>query len=84
MTKELERKRAREEIVNDYIGATSFSWTWARLTDEEIELFKRWLHADRFIDTLRGTDYQRWDVMNNYYFMFLLGLGYGKDERFKP
>lgn len=82
--KDYEKLQDKQRDIDEFIGSISFSWTWDRLTEEERTQFKNWIHSDRYLDTIKGTSYQRFDIMNNFYFMFLLGLGYGKNKRFEP
>ena len=66
--------REKENALRDYLIMIERSWTWARLTEKERATFKRWLYADRY--QLKGSYKQRWEILQNYYTMFLFGTGY--------
>ena len=64
----------KEDALKDYLEMIERSWTWYKLTENEKMTFKRWLYTDRY--QLKGSYKQRWDILQNYYMMFLLGTGY--------
>ena len=74
--KDFEQRQNRLKTINEYTDMISQSWTWARLTKEEKDKFTDWVYAQRFVETINGTRKQRWNILNNYYCMFLEGVGY--------
>lgn len=64
----------KENALKDFLEMIKKSWTWARLTEKERKTFEEWLHKARY--ELKGSYKQRWDILQNYYMMFLLGTGY--------
>lgn len=64
----------KENALKDYLEMIKKSWTWARLTEKERKTFEEWLHKARY--ELKGSYKQRWEILGNYYTMFLLGTGY--------
>lgn len=73
---EFEKWQNKQNTINKYMTMINHSWTWARLTKEEQDKFINWIYADRFISSINGTEKQRWAILNNYYCMFLEGVGY--------
>ena len=71
-----EKWQNKQNTINEYMAMINQSWTWAKLTKEEKDKFINWVYADRFITTINGTKKQRWAILNNYYYMFLEGVGY--------
>ena len=69
--------RTKENAYTDWFEMTFNSWTWAKLTDEEKERFTDsvgfWCNGS---GSLKGDYRHRWDVLNELYYMYLLGLGY--------
>jgi hypothetical protein len=74
--KDFESWQNKQNTINEYMAMINQSWTWARLTKEEKDKFVNCLYEDRFITTINGTKKQRWAILNNYYCMFLKGVGY--------
>lgn len=70
--KEKKIKIEKEQALEKFMEMIKQSWTWERLTKEEIERFYECI--DRSI--LFGTFKQRWQHLNDIYFSFLMGLGY--------
>lgn len=69
--------KAKENAYTDWFEMIFKSWTWERLTDDEKTVFTErtnyWCN-DRGL--LVGTYHHRWEVLNEMYYMYLLGIGY--------
>lgn len=63
----------KESALKDYLEMIKRSWTWDRLTEKERKRFEGWIQKGKW---LKGSYKQRWDTLENYYTMFLLGTGY--------
>lgn len=60
------------------------SWTYNRMTTEEQNNFLEHLNWERTQKIVKGTYTQRWKILNELYYYYLLGLGYdGCDWRGK-
>ena len=66
----------KEDALKDYLEEIKQSWTWARLSEEEKKVFEKRINCERFISSIKGNYNARWNIISNYYFMFLLGLGF--------
>lgn len=66
----------KEDALKDYLEKIKQSWTWARLSEEEKKVFEKRINSERFISSIKGNYNARWNIISNYYFMFLLGLGF--------
>lgn len=69
--------KAKENAYTDWFEMIFNSWTWERLTDNERTVFTDrmdfWCNrSGNFV----GTYKHRWDVLNEMYYMYLLGIGY--------
>ena len=69
--------KAKENAYTDWFEMTFNSWTWERLTDDEKTTFTNqmdfWCNHRGL---LVGTYKQRWEILNEMYYMYLLGVGY--------
>lgn len=66
----------KDNALKDYLEEIKQSWTWARLNEEEKKVFEKRINSERFISSIKGNYNARWNIISNYYFMFLLGLGF--------
>lgn len=64
----------KESALKDYLEMIKKSWTWDKLTEKERKNFEECLYKARY--ELKGSYKKRWDILGNYYTMFLLGTGY--------
>lgn len=69
--------KAKENAYADWFEMTFNSWTWEKLTDDEKTTFTNqmdfWCNRSGL---LVGTYKQRWEILNEMYYMYLLGVGY--------
>lgn len=69
--------KVKENAYSDWFDMIFKSWTWKRLTDDEKTTFTNrmndWCNYDGH---LVGTYKQRWEVLEELYYMYLLGIGY--------
>ena len=69
--------KAKENAYADWFEMTFNSWTWEKLTDDEKTTFTNqmdfWCNHRGL---LTGTYKQRWEILNEMYYMYLLGVGY--------
>lgn len=65
----------KEHTGREWLAKIMNSWTWARLTEEEKDLFidDVLLVHDSIV---KGTARQRWSILNALYHTYLVGLGY--------
>lgn len=69
--------KAKENAYTDWFEMTFNSWTWGKLTDNEKTTFTN--RMDDWCNNrglLVGTYQHRWEILNELYYMYLLGIGY--------
>ena len=66
----------KESAQADWTDMIVKSWTWEKLTREEINKFGDELNKETTKKIISGTYRQRWEVLNALYSMFLVGCGY--------
>lgn len=77
----------KENTLQDFYNMILNSWTYNKLTKEEIDKFDELMEHTRTQDALKGTYNQRWEILQAIYGAFLYGCGYNgpewreKDER---
>lgn len=64
----------KEDALDNFFKMLKESWTWEKLDTIERNTFLTTLKSPTF--ELHGDYGQRFQILNNYYQMFLLGLGY--------
>lgn len=69
----------KEHTAREWLAMTMNSWTWARLTEEEKDLFMDDILI-AYSGIIKGTTTQRWRILNALYSTFLCGLGYRGGE----
>ena len=69
--------KAKENAYTDWFEIIFNSWTWKRLTDDEKTTFTNQMDSwCNYRELLIGTYKQRWEILNELYYMYLLGIGY--------
>lgn len=66
----------KDKVIEDFSKMIKDSWTWARLTKEEKDIFMEHISWERTKNILKGTYNQRYEILNELYFFYLLGIGY--------
>ena len=69
--------KAKENAYTDWFEMIFNSWTWGKLTDDErtafVDQMDSWCN---WRGLLIGTYTQRCEILNEMYYMYLLGIGY--------
>jgi hypothetical protein len=69
--------KVKENAYSDWFDMIFKSWTWEKLTDNERTVFvdqmDSWCNCRGL---LIGTYKQRWEILNEMYHIYLLGVGY--------
>lgn len=65
-----------DEILEKFIGMIENSWTYAKLTKKERETFYEIFNCGNTKKLMKYDLKYKWDILNNLYHCFLLGLGY--------
>lgn len=74
--------KQKENAVRDFLAMVSKSWTWQRMTYEEITNFKDLLFSAPTENATKGDYRTRYNVCHAVYNAYLNGLGYsGQDWR---
>lgn len=77
-----------EKYIKQYIEIIEASWTFSKMSKEEKERFYNILNSERLKNTLKGTEKQKWNILQLIYYAFLEGLGYNgfkwRDENETP
>ena len=68
--------RNKDLAIKDFLYNTKDFFTWKKLSKEERETFSNFLRSQRAINHIKGNYQARYDIIQDLYFMFLLGLGY--------
>lgn len=69
--------KAKENAYNDWFEMIFKSWTWDRLTDDERSVFVEQMDSwCNYRKLLIGTYKQRWEILNELYHIYLVGIGY--------
>ena len=69
--------KMKENAYTDWFEMIFNSWTWVRLTDDEKTTFTNQMDGwCNYRGLLIGTYKQRWEILNELYYMYLLGIGY--------
>lgn len=66
----------KENTLQDFYNMILNSWTYNKLTKEEINKFDELMEHTRTQDALKGTYNQRWEILQAIYGAFLYGCGY--------
>lgn len=67
-------EKNKDIAYQDWINMIQQSWTWERLTEDERNVFTKQIEWNR--THLKGNYNARWDILQDLYHMYLLGLGY--------
>lgn len=70
------KETTKENALYNFIVMTENSWTFNKMTSKEKERLYDVLNDYRTTKALRGTYYERWDVLQAIYGAYLSGLGY--------
>lgn len=62
----------KEKALQEFIYMTLHSWTYDRMTEREKEKCLEALKRAK----LRGSFFQRWEILHSVYYGFLLALDY--------
>ena len=69
--------RTKENAYTDWFKMIFKSWTWDRLTEKErtafVDQMDTWCN---YRGLLIGTYKQRWEILNELYHIYLMGVGY--------
>ena len=69
--------KAKENAYADWFEMIFNSWTWEKLTDDERAVFVDQMDSwCNYRGLLIGTYKQRWEILNEMYHVYLLGVGY--------
>lgn len=66
----------KEKVFVEFKEMIINSWTYNRMTNEEQNKFFEHLTWERAQKIIKGTYAQRWNILNELYHCYLLGLGY--------
>ena len=69
-------EKTKENATLLWLDMIYDSWTWQKLTREEQGLFLRRINNRPCKDIIKGSFNQRYEILQQLYFMYLLGLGY--------
>ena len=69
--------KSKENAYSDWFEMIFNSWTWEKLTDDERKTFVDRMNSwCNYRGLLIGTYRQRWEILSEMYYMYLLGIGY--------
>ena len=66
----------KEEVLNKWYAMIKNSWTYEKFTEEERAHLKNVLTSVQVKNILKGTEKQRWNILQAIYYSYLIGLGY--------
>ena len=72
----------KEEAKEMFYETIKSSWTYHRLTDEEIVRFEKIVERvtnQKFYGCIKGTFDERYQQLMNIYYAFLVGVGYSDE-----
>lgn len=69
-------ERTNENATRDYIDMARHSWTYERMTEDERKRCEDALYSCITQTAVKGTYFQRWNVLQAVYSAFLDGIGY--------
>ena len=69
-------ENAKENVFHNFTVMIKKSWTYERLTEEEREKIISILNDTRTKNEVKGTYYQRWNILGLVYSSFINALGY--------
>ena len=73
--------KIKENAYTDWFEMIFNSWTWERLTDDEKTTFTNRMDGwCNYRGLLIGTYKQRWEILNEMYNIYLLGIGYNSSN----
>ena len=64
------------EVLDKFKEMTINSWTYARLTTEEVDRLNKILESNTLKKILKYSDNHKWEVLHEIYHAFLEGCGY--------
>lgn len=69
------------DVITEFMNMIKCSWTWERMTKEEKQKFfdDVILHKPT-MNVIKGTFKQRWELLNQLYHTYLIGIGYNGFE----
>lgn len=69
--------KVKENAFKDWFDMIVQSWTWNKLTESERNIFTEQMDSWCNIrGLLSGTYKQRWEILQEMYYVYLLGVGY--------
>lgn len=74
-------EKQEKDVLKDFMETIKKSWTWDRLKENERLTFTNCLNWNRF--KVKGTYKQKWNLLANYYDMFIFGIESVDENRFK-
>ena len=66
----------KEQAIEDFIQMIKESWTYQRLTKKEQDNFISHLYWERTSKIIKGSYLERYNLLNDLYWFYLLGIGY--------
>ena len=69
-------ERIKENAKNDFINIIQNSWTYNKLTQKEQKNLKNLLCSGHIENILKGTYKQRYEILHEIYYSFLIALDY--------
>ena len=76
-------EKIKENATQDFLDMIFKSWTWAKMTKEEKDIFIEQINHIRSKEAIKGTYQQRWIVLQALYGMYLQGIGYGNNPKWR-
>lgn len=68
--------KIKENALNDFIEMIKISWTYKKLTQEEINRLTLTWECVKNQKMIIGSYEQRWKILLGIYHTFLIGVGY--------
>ena len=69
-------KYRKEEAKTNFIKMIKSSWSYDKLTEEEKNRLLDLINSKRTEYCLKGTYFQRWQILQAIYYSFLMALDY--------
>ena len=66
----------KEKTFKKWYDMIKKSWTYEKFTEEEKAHLENVLTSVQVKNILKGTEKQRWNILQAIYYSYLIGLGY--------
>lgn len=66
----------KELILLDFVKNLENAWTYTKLTNTEKNKFIDLIETGIFSENIKGTYNQKWNILDNMYNAYIIGLGY--------